>query len=93
MTSVPYENTFVKFLEIPFAHVNKLCNDKRCPIAHQEDTVLDIQLHALTWVLDGDKWSASGCICISLFMDPGGLHTWFGLLHVGTNLLFMQVLN
>jgi hypothetical protein len=27
----------------------------RCPYVLQEDTLLDIQLHALTWVLDGGK--------------------------------------
>jgi hypothetical protein len=42
MTSVPYEYTLVKLLETPFAHVNKLCNDKKCPSAHQEDTMLEI---------------------------------------------------
>jgi len=29
MASAPYWHPFVKFLKIPFAHVNKLCNGKR----------------------------------------------------------------
>ena len=45
--------------------------------------MLGIQLHALTWVLDGDTRSASGPIClsqgkalVSIMMSPGGPHTW-----------------
>jgi hypothetical protein len=56
-------------------------------------------LHALTWVPDGGKWSASGPICLFLgkavvsiffFTSPGRPHTCFGLFHVGTNLLLLQ---
>lgn len=74
-----------------------MVKDTRCPFVHQEDTMLDIQLHALTWVLGGGKWSASGPICLSLgkalvsiFTSPSRPHTWFGLFHVGTNLLVLQ---
>jgi hypothetical protein len=98
MASVPYWDPFVKFLEIPFAHVNKLCNGKRYKMSLWVPGRHNIG-HPVTCIDVGARWgevvsfrphpfiAGKGPI---FFMSPGGPHTWFGLFHVGTNLLLLQ---
>jgi hypothetical protein len=90
----------VKFLEIPYAHVNKLCNGKRYKMSLCVPGRHNVG-HTVTCIDLGARWRqvvsftphlfiAGKGSSIHYFTSPGGPHTWFGLFHVGTNLLLLQ---